>query len=199
MTETGTVERALLWTREDQPGAEWCAARIGSDRLEACGVQLGAVPVPYRLDYRVTTGAGFVTSEVDVHVRGGDWSRRLLLRRHEDGQWSVDVSATGDTSLQPPGGDANLLHGAYDCDLGCSPLFNTLPVRRLRLLERPGEQERLLAAWIRVPDLVVEPLPQRYSAHEAGRVAYESGTFAAELSLDPDGIVVRYPGLAQLA
>jgi hypothetical protein len=194
-----TVERALLWTREDQPGAEWCRVRLDSERLEAAGIQLGAVPEPYRLDYRVTTGPGFVTAEVEVSARGAGWSRRLLLRRAEDGPWSVDVTARGETTLDPPGGDASLLHGAYDCDLGSSPLFNTLPVRRLRLLERPGEQERLLAAWIRVPDLVVEPLPQRYSAHEAGRVAYESGTFAAELSLDADGIVVRYPGLAQLA
>ena len=199
MTDTATVERALLWTREDQPGAEWCAVRVESDRLAATGVQLGGVPIPYRLDYRVSTAPGFVTTDVEVQVRGADWSRRLLLRRDEDGQWSIDVAVNGDPSLDPPGGDARLLHGAYDADLGFSPLFNTLPVRRLRLLERPGEQERLVAAWIRVPDLVVEPLPQRYRAHEAGRVGYESGTFAAELSLDPDGVVVRYPGLAQLA
>jgi len=192
-------ERALLWLRDDEPGAEWCVVRFGPGRLSATGVQLGAHPVPYRLDYRLETGPGFVTRELRVRSAGAGWSRLLTLRRDEDGRWAVGATAAGDAPLDPPGGDPGPLAGAYDCDLGFSPLTNTLPVRRLDLLARPGADEPVLAAWVRVPDLVMVPSKQRYTAHGSGRVRFAAGDFAAELTLDADGVIVRYPGLARLA
>ncbi len=71
-----------------------------------------------------------------------------------------------------------------------------MPVRRLRLLDRAGTDEAVLAAWVRVPDLSVVPLAQRYLARASGRLHYEAGSFATELTVDADGVLVSYPGLA---
>jgi hypothetical protein len=52
--------------------------------------------------------------------------------------------------------------------------------------------------WVSVPGLEVSRSDQRYEPLEGGRVRYRSGSFTADLELDADGIVVRYPGLAEL-
>ncbi len=73
-------ERAVLWVREDGSGAEWCALQLSDERLTATGVQLGAAPLPYRLDYRLETWPGFVTRELRLRAAGAGWSRLLTLR-----------------------------------------------------------------------------------------------------------------------
>ena len=80
-----------------------------------------------------------------------------------------------------------------DVDLGWTPATNTLPVRRLGLTVDEGRD--LVAAWVR-PDLVVQPLPQRYERVGARRYRYESrgGRFGVELDVDEHGLVLDYPG-----
>ena len=105
-------------------------------------------------------------------------------------------------SPTPQGGDAAALAGALDCDVGLWPLTNLMPVRRLGLLDdEPGVAPRdVLTAWVGVPALTVDPSPQRYVLlrTDPGRatVRFSAGDFAAELTLDADGLVVDYPELA---
>jgi uncharacterized protein len=95
------------------------------------------------------------------------------------------------------------LEGALDCDLGLSPLTNSMPVLRHRLLETDGSVEFLMA-WVSVPDLGAHPSRQRYTALRdlpgGGRlIRYESldSTFTADLGFDRDGLVVDYPGIGR--
>ena len=81
-------------------------------------------------------------------------------------------------------------------DLGYSPLFNSLPVLRFAL-HRGGDARDFTMAWVSVPDLAVRRSGQRYEPLRPGAVRYRSGTFSAEIELDEDGFVVRYPGLAE--
>jgi hypothetical protein len=52
---------------------------------------------------------------------------------------------------------------------------------------------------VRLPSLEVEPMEQTYTCLETtpqgSRYRYESGDFQAVLTLDPNGLVVEYPGL----
>jgi hypothetical protein len=81
-------------------------------------------------------------------------------------------------------------------DLGLSPLFNSLPVWRDRMLER-GEARDYVMQFVSVPELRVTESKQRYEPLESRRLRYRSGDFAAELDFDEDGIVLRYEGLAE--
>ena len=94
------------------------------------------------------------------------------------------------------GGDSCELElgGTDFFDLGYSPLFNTLPVLR-HGLHRGGEPRDFVMRW--VPELEVSRSEQRYEPLAPGRVRYRAGSFAADLELDDDGFVVRYPGLAE--
>ena len=73
-----------------------------------------------------------------------------------------------------------------------------MPVRRRGLHERPGSEDFVMA-WVSVPDLRVHASPQRYEHVRPGVVRFLSldGDFTADLELDADGLVVRYPRLAQ--
>jgi hypothetical protein len=193
---------ALAWAKEEPVGAEFALATRTRRRLRAVGVAVHGHPRPYRLDSRLQTDAGFGTARLRVVARGAGWRRELILARPRAGAWTIAARAAGEVGLPPPGGDAAALGGAADCDLGLSPLTNTLPVLRLGLLGG-GRPHDLLVAWVSVPDLAVRPSAQRSTPRGAdarGRpvVRYEDadGGFAAELSFDPDGSVLHYPGLA---
>ena len=205
------MERVVIWSGEgvDQDGdwhVEFARVDFGSAGLSAVGTQLGAVPVPYRLDYELdATVDGFVTRSLQVEAVGEGWERRLRLERGEDGEWSIDVEAAGDTSLEAPGGDAGLLTGALDCDLGLSPLTNAMPVHRHSLHSEPGEKDFVMA-WVLVPDLAVHASSQRYK-HLRQRDGtstvrfenFEDGevAFTSDLEFSDDGLISVYPKLAK--
>jgi Uncharacterized protein conserved in bacteria len=90
------------------------------------------------------------------------------------------------------------LDGALDCDLAFSPLTNLMPVRRSALHVEQGAHDFAMA-WVSVPDLAVHRSPQRYEHVRPGVVRFVSldSDFTAELELDSDGLVVRYPRLSE--
>jgi hypothetical protein len=88
------------------------------------------------------------------------------------------------------------LDGADFFDLAYSPLFNSLPVVRDRLLEG-GSARDYVMRFVSVPSLEVIESKQRYEPLGGRKVRYRSGTFVADLDFDADGFVVRYEGLAE--
>ncbi len=193
----------VAWAKDDPFGAEFVEASLAEDALSAVGVAVGSEPVPYRLDYVLETGPEFVTTRFLVTSRGDSWRRTLDLRRARDGEWNASTTAEGSLALPPPSAETRALAGAFDVDLGLSPLTNTMPVLRDGLLDRAGSDDFLMA-WVAVPELTVTPAPQRYTVLEPGGVGqrlvrFESldGDFVATLSYDDRGFVVDYPGIAR--
>ena len=86
------------------------------------------------------------------------------------------------------------LDGADFFDLGWSPLFNSLPVIRDRLLE-PGPPRDYLMRWVDVPSLAVSVSRQRYEPLADGVVRFRAGDFVADITFDADGFVMTYPGI----
>jgi uncharacterized protein len=168
----------VIWRGLEEWLAEAADVRLGDDRFHATGTQLGADPQPYRVDYELTTGAGWITESLEA--RSGD--RSLDLRRSADGGWTVNGEPRPD------------LGDALDCDLGSSPLTNAMPILR----EGRGPAD-LVMAWVSVPDLEVHFSAQRYEPLDSGGVRFVSldDDFTADLELDEHGLVTRYPGLAE--
>ena len=88
------------------------------------------------------------------------------------------------------------LEGCDFFDLGYSPLFNSLPVRRDGLLV-DGPAREYVMRWVRVPELEASELRQRYEPLGGRVVRYSSASFTADIEFDDDGFVTRYPGLAE--
>jgi len=194
--------RFVVWEKEGKLGTESVDVSLETDRLMARGVAIGLEPLPYQLEFTLETGSNWVTTRLQVESRGEGWRRAIDLRRLANGVWSAGRRAYGQVVLPPPGGDVEAFAGALDCDLGLSPLTNTMPVLRHGLLEHDGSYVFVMA-WVSVPDLGVHASRQRYTTRgrdEHGRrvVEYSSigGDFVSNLTFDEDGLVIDYPRLA---
>ncbi len=194
--------RVVAWVKDDPFGVEFAEIAIAEDHLTAVGVAVGTAPFPYRLDYQLETGSEFVTTRLAVTSRGDGWRRELDLRRDVDGVWHGTTSQDGHLDLPPAGGDTAGLEDALDCDLGLSPVTNMMPILRHDLLHRDGLIEFTMA-WVAVPALTVHAEGQLYRHISSGPghhvVRYEAtdGSFAADITLDADGVVIDYPGIAR--
>jgi uncharacterized protein len=194
--------RTAVWMKHSARGMEFAQVRLTSRTLRAVGVAVASEPVPYRLDYVLDARRGYVTDRLRAATRGDGWRRQIELRRAASGSWSIAGHEGGDARLPPAGGDATPLTSALDCDLGFSPVTNSLPVLRSGLL-RGGGPLTFTMAWISVPDLGVVADEQRYTFVRAEGeqcvIRYEAGdgSFTSEITFDGDGIVLDYPGIAR--
>jgi len=195
--------RIVAWDKENGYGTEFVEVELAADRLSAESVAIGWDPLPYRLEFTLETGPGWVTRRLDVTTRGDGWQRHLDLQRSTTGAWTVEAAATGNVGvdLEPPGGDPSTFAEALDCDLGLSPLTNSMPALRHDLL-RIDRAIDFVMAWVAVPALAVRRSDQRYTplgdvAEGLRRIEYRSTGFVSELLFDRDGICVDYPQLAR--
>ena len=196
------MARLVLWRGAEEWLAEAARVELTEDGIGATGTQLGAEPIPYRLDYDLEAAGGFVTRSLRARASGDKWERQIELRHDGEGNWQCDAHADGEPSLGEPGGDMDALHGALDCDLEFSPLTNLMPVRR-HSIDRLQIEMDFLMAWVSVPGLALHASRQRYEHvrhHEGGsvvRFVSLDSDFRSELELDSDGLVVHYPQLAR--
>jgi hypothetical protein len=172
---------ALAWKRLDCAGLERFELLRDPSGWTLRGTLLlvhgGA---PFEARYGVSCDEGWKTRAVAVHLYGPQGDRSLRLAA-QDGRWYDDE-----------GVERESLRGCLDVDLGWSPSTNTLPIRRLDLAV--GQPQAVTAAWVRFPELTLEPLPQEYRRLAERRYRYESagGRFVAELEVDEQGLVTTY-------
>jgi uncharacterized protein len=192
--------RFLVWTGVEEWLTESASVDLNGDGLSATGTQLGAEPLPFRVDYRLET-PGFVTRELELTATVEGGRRQLLLRRDASGAWTAEVEDEGEVPGGPWEGALPDLSEALDIDIENSPLTNTMPILR-RGFQRDGSGDFVMA-FVTTPSLRVEAAPQRYEhirRTESGSVVRFIGLdsdFTADLELDPDGLLVDYPRLAR--
>jgi hypothetical protein len=127
----------------------------------------------------------------DLTAAGTQLGSVYELRYRLDAEM-LRLDLIGERSLELPLGDADFF------DLGWSPLFNSLPVLRDRLLER-GPTRDYVMRWVDVPSLEVSASQQRYEPLGDGLVRFRSGGFSAEIQFDDQGFVLDYPCIAKRA
>ncbi|WP_214367302.1 putative glycolipid-binding domain-containing protein [Pseudonocardia sp. H11422] len=185
----------LTWQADGAVGLEGTRLLLGAGGFRALGrlVRLDG-DEEFTASYRVVVGEDGTVQRLSVTAATAARERHLTLNRTEDGFWLLDTGS---------GSDRSEFGGAVDVDLEYSPLFNTLPIRRLGLHREVGDHV-LPVVFVALPDLEVELVDQRYrtvSTLDDGLgeavIGFSSGDFAAELAVDGDAVVSRYPGVAQ--
>lgn len=179
------ASRTLRWRPAEGEGLEHLTVEtLANGRIEARSVVIGGRGgAPYSARYRVLCDAGWRVLEFEVGAADG---RGLALVSPEPGRWR-----TADGRERPE------FDGCVDVDLAATPFTNTLPIRRLALSRADGP---VALAMVWIPFDTFEPFrdEQRYAALEDGRLyRYEAvdGSFAADLPVDEDGLVLDYPTL----
>ena len=191
----------IVWTGVEEWLTEAAGVDLEENGLKANGIQMGAEPGPFRVDYRLEASRGYVTTDLELTATAEAWTRHLLLRHDGSGGWRAEVSDSGVVPGGPWDGSLPDLSEARDIDIENSPLTNTMPI--LRHGFQHGGSGDFVMAFIRTPSLCVEASPQRYehvrTTDEGSVVRYISrdGDFTADLELDADGLLVHYPRLAR--
>jgi uncharacterized protein len=137
----------------------------------------------YGAFYSAVIDSGWRTLSFRVQACDG---RRLALSSPEPGRWTDEEGFARED-----------LNGCIDIDLSATPFTNTLPIRRLGLSRADGE---VALTMLYVPFDTLDPFPdiQFYRAIEDGRLyrfENDDRSFAADLPLDEDGLVLDYPTL----
>ncbi|HEX5725248.1 MAG TPA: putative glycolipid-binding domain-containing protein [Longimicrobiaceae bacterium] len=171
--------RALGWPGHDAARLERRGARW---RLRGTAV-LAQEGQPCRLDYYVVCDDAWRTRSARVAGWVGGEPVRIEISADAAGIWRLN------------GAECPAVEGCTDVDLAFTPATNLLPIRRLALAV--GGEAPVRAAWLRFPELTLEPLEQVYRRTGERVYRYESGggTFTADLQVNEAGFVTLYPGL----
>jgi len=195
----GTTRRAphttkmVAWTGVDCMRLEAARVLLTERGLRATGSMVSCRHEgveAYSASYTLTTDETGVVERLTVRTTRAKGQQHVTLSRSEEAIWLVDH---GQGAVRTNFG------GALDVDLQFSPLFNALPVRRLNL-HRMAAKHELAMAFVSLPDLEVSRVPQTYrtvSLSEPAVVSLSSDSYETELTVDADGLVLDYPGLAR--
>ena len=177
------LKRAVVWKNLLLDGRDYCALWHTAEGWLLRGTVIGVLKDqrPMMTNYEIYCDENWLTHRVQIERTIGNDVKSLSLSVESRGVW------------RSSGQELHEIRGCDDVDLAVTPATNTLPIRRLNL--QVGRSESVIAAWVKFPDLVVQPLSQRYTRLTKDTFRYESNTgFSAEIVVDGLGLVTSYPG-----
>jgi uncharacterized protein len=140
--------------------------------------------------YDLQTSETGATKRLGMTVTLAERERQLSVARDEENMWLI---------TDQRGESRAAFDGALDVDVVFSPFFNVLPIRRYGLHERPGSIT-VPTIYVTLPDVSVNAASVSYSCTAAGTAAgikVHSPVADTTLTVDADGFIVDYPGLAE--
>lgn len=138
--------------------------------------------------YEVQTDESGATKRFGLTVTLAERERQLAIARDEENMWLI-------TDHQ--GERREGFNGALDVDVVFSPFFNALPIRRLDLHER-ADSIALPMVYVNVPEMTVDAAIVNYtSTGGLDSIKLRSPVADTTVTVDADGFIVGYPGLAE--
>lgn len=194
MSEEGGSERTwpaiLTWRAHDLPRMELVRVHVSGKRIKAAG-RIVAAATPshpaFSASYDLVTDEAGATKRLSMRVTLAERERQLSIARDEENMWLVQQQ-TGESSRAA-------YDGALDVDVIFSPFFNALPIRRTGLHEH-SDSISCPVVYVRVPELSVATAVISYSSAEDG-IKLHSPVAETTVTVDPDGFILDYPGLAE--
>jgi hypothetical protein len=148
------LNRAVVWKDFLIDGRDYCGLWRTAEGWLLKGTVVGVLKDqrPMLASYEVHCDENWFTHRVQVERTIGSDVKTLSLSVENRGVWL----STGQ--------ELRAIQDCDDVDLAVTPATNTLPIRRLNL--QIGNSESIIAAWVKFPELTVQPLSQRYAAWE---------------------------------
>ena len=180
---TDDLKRVVVWNNLLIDGRDYCGLWHTAEGWLLKGTVVGVLKDqrPLLASYEIQRDENWLTHRVQVDRTLGNDVKTLGLSVEKRGVW------------RSTGQELREVQGCDDVDLAVTPATNTLAIRRLNL--QVGSSASIIAAWVKFPDLTVQPLSQRYTRVAQNTYRYESNTgFSAEIVVDDLGLVTAYPG-----
>lgn len=185
--------RMLTWAGAECLRMEAARVILGERGLRVTGSLINATREgieAYSAAYSLVTDEACVVQRLTVRTAMATGERHVAITRSEEGIWLVDHGQ---------GAARTHFGGALDIDLALSPLFTALPIRRLGLHRGPARHE-LPVVLVALPSLEVCRVSQIYSTVSLGEpavVGISGDSWDVEITVDADGLVLEYPGVAR--
>jgi uncharacterized protein len=180
----------MTWRAHDVPRMESVRVQMSGKRIKAYG-RIVAAATPshpaFSASYDLVTDEAGATKRLSLTVTLAERERQLSIARDEENMWLVQHH-TGESKRAA-------YDGALDVDVIFSPFFNALPIRRTGLYQRT-DSVTCPVVYVRLPDLSVEPAAISYSSAPDG-IKLHSPVAETTISVDDDGFILDYPGLAE--
>ncbi|WP_442791256.1 putative glycolipid-binding domain-containing protein [Mycobacterium sp. Aquia_216] len=181
----------LTWRAPDISRMESVRVQVSGKRIKATGRIVAAATATnpgFGAFYEVQTDESGATKRFGLTITLAERERQLAIARDEENMWMV-------TDHQ--GERREAYNGALDVDVVFSPFFNALPIRRLGLHER-AETITLPVVYVNVPDMTVTAATVSYTGQGGPEgIKLHSPVADTTVSVDSDGFIVDYPGLAE--
>jgi hypothetical protein len=183
----------LTWRAHDVPRMESARVQLSGNRIKAYGrIVAGAAGKhpAFSASYDLVTDESGATKRLSMSVTLAERDRQLSIARDEENMWLV-------TDHQ--GQSRSAYDGALDVDVIFSPFFNALPIRRTGIFRRV-DSVTLPVVYVTLPDLTVKPASISYTSagpdsHEG--IKLHSPVAETTITVDDEGFIVDYPGLAE--
>jgi uncharacterized protein len=180
----------LTWRAHDVSRMESVRVQLTGNRVKAYGriVAAAAASHPaFSASYDLVTDETGGTKRLSLTVTLAERERQLSIARDEENMWLVQ-DHTGQTQR-------SAYDGALDVDVIFSPFFNALPIRRTGLYQR-SESITCPVVYVRLPEVSVDAALITYSSAADG-IKLHSPVADTTITVDSDGFILDYPGLAE--
>ncbi|EUA24183.1 glycolipid-binding family protein [Mycobacterium xenopi 3993] len=140
--------------------------------------------------YDLQTDETGATKRLGLTVTLAERERQLSVARDEENMWLV---------TDHRGESRAAYDGALDVDVVFSPFFNALPIRRCGLHEH-AESITVPMVYVRLPEMSVDAATVSYTSTGRGStegIKLRSPVADTTITVDADGFIVDYPGLAE--
>ena len=163
--------------------------QLSGNRIKAYGRIVSAATSSdpaFSASYDLVTDETGATKRLSLTMTLAERERQLSIARDEEGMWLVRDHQNQTTRAA--------FDGALDVDVVFSP-FNALPIRRTGLHQRTDSLQ-LPVVYVRLPELSVRLETISYSSAGANGIELKSPVAETTITVDDDGFILDYPGLA---
>jgi hypothetical protein len=183
----------LTWRAHDASRMESVRIQLSGKRIKANGRIVAAATASnpaFGAYYDLQTDETGATKRLGLTVTLAERERQLSIARDEENMWLV---------TDHRGESRAAYDGALDVDVVFSPFFNALPIRRCGLHER-ADSIALPMVYVRLPEMSVDAATVSYTSTGRGGgegIKLHSPVADTTITVDADGFIVDYPGLAE--
>jgi uncharacterized protein len=178
------MQKNILWTGIEYHSMENCIVTISDKGSEISSSVVGAYANKlYRVEYRIGTNQYWETTFFELRSQLDNTVEMINFRNEGTETWYVNGQLD------------EKFKGCIDIDISLTPFTNTLPINRLKLSEKEGEQ--IMVLYVDVLGRKIMPVRQKYTRLSQSSYKYENvpNDFEAVIAVDELGLVVDYPGL----
>ena len=179
----------LTWRARDVPRMESARVQLSGKRIKALGrIVAGATGShpAFSASYDLVTDDSGATKRLSMNVTLAERDRQLSIARDEENMWSI---------TDHRGQSRGAFDGALDVDVVFSPFFNALPIRRTGIY-KCIDSVTVPVVYVSLPEFAVNPAAITYRSGSDG-IKLHSPVADTTVTVDGDGFILDYPGLAE--